>query len=354
MCGFSLPPSQAGNAGGAKCARCGTDLAPGFDFCPTCGLDQRKAAPRPPTGALRVRQGPGGPKLEFSPMSAAASTGPVASPPAHPASAPAPAAPVGSPPAPLAPAPAAGPPPAVSAPVAAPVAADAPAVAPAAAAASSAYLVAIDREGREGSRHPLPATGLSIGREQGQLVFSSDRFLSALHARVEIAEAGRFVLVDAGSRNGVYLRITRPEPVFPGDMFLIGQHLLRLENIETPERERPPGADGTLIFGTPLDPPWARLVVLGRGGLSGDIAYLRTRQVVLGREDGDLRFPSDRFMSRRHARIALATEGQSMSVMLEDLDSVNGTYLRLRGRANIGPNDTFRVGDQILRVTVEP
>ena len=39
-----------------------------------------------------------------------------------------------------------------------------------------------------------------------------------------------------------------------------------------------------------------------------------------------------------------------MSVVLEDLDSANGTYLRLRGQAALEPGSMFRVGDQIFRV----
>jgi pSer/pThr/pTyr-binding forkhead associated (FHA) protein len=39
-----------------------------------------------------------------------------------------------------------------------------------------------------------------------------------------------------------------------------------------------------------------------------------------------------------------------MSVYLEDLDSANGTYLRIRGRVEIRAGDMFRVGDQILRL----
>jgi pSer/pThr/pTyr-binding forkhead associated (FHA) protein len=164
-------------------------------------------------------------------------------------------------------------------------------------------------------------------------------------------EGSRFALVDAGSRNGVYLRITRPEPVFPGDLFLVGHQLLRLDNVDE-SGEQPPGADGTRLFGTPLDPPWGRLTMMGRGDMVGDAYYLRAPSVVIGRESGDLLFPADRFLSRQHAKLQLQMEGGNMSVFLEDLGSANGSYLRLRGRATVGPNDTFRVGDQILRIKV--
>jgi hypothetical protein len=40
----------------------------------------------------------------------------------------------------------------------------------------------------------------------------------------------------------------------------------------------------------------------------------------------------------------------SMTVMLEDLDSANGTYLRIRGAVNVPYGGMFRVGDQIFRL----
>jgi len=64
-------------------------------------------------------------------------------------------------------------------------------------------------------------------------------------------------------------------------------------------------------------------------------------------------FPHDAFLSRQHARIRMELRNGSMSVMLEDLRSANGTYLRARGQAVLHAGDMFRVGDQILRVRID-
>ena len=49
-------------------------------------------------------------------------------------------------------------------------------------------------------------------------------------------------------------------------------------------------------------------------------------------------------MSRRHAEFHLS----EASVVLVDLGSANGTYVRIRGRAHLRPGDYFRIGDEVL------
>jgi pSer/pThr/pTyr-binding forkhead associated (FHA) protein len=73
--------------------------------------------------------------------------------------------------------------------------------------------------------------------------------------------------------------------------------------------------------------------------------HLARTELVLGREEGDATFPDDEFMSRRHAAVRRA-QGKAR---LEDLNSSNGTFLRLRGEREIKTGDVLRLGDQLLR-----
>lgn len=114
--------------------------------------------------------------------------------------------------------------------------------------------------------------------------------------------------------------------------------------------ERAVPAGGVRQFGTPLPPAWGRLVQLGYGGSEAEVYYLRPRQVIFGREQGDIVFRGDAFISRKHAHLTMELHGDTMSVMLEDLKPANGTYLRVRGSAHLEDGDMFRVGDQIFRV----
>jgi pSer/pThr/pTyr-binding forkhead associated (FHA) protein len=223
---------------------------------------------------------------------------------------------------------------------------------PTAPGASSPRLVLVRRDGSEGEAFPITSQELVIGRSRGTITFPDDTFMSPMHARLE-QSGDRFSIVDVGSRNGVYLRVSGTASVYPGDLFMVGHQLLRLESVPHSPVESPPDVDGTYEFGTPLQPAWGRLVLIGRGGLAGDVYHLRASEVVFGRESGDVVFPGDPFVSREHARLRLEIETSSMAVYLEDMRSANGTYIRIRGSVEVRPGDSFRVGDQILRLRVD-
>ena len=216
-------------------------------------------------------------------------------------------------------------------------------------ASGAARVVVVRRDGSEGESFVFSNESLTIGRNQGEIRFPPDSFISPAHARIDRKAKG-VELHDLSSRNGVYVRILAPQAVYPGDHFLLGHQLVRLDNLEGEELEAAPDANGVRAFGTPLEPAWGKLVLIGVGGVAADVYYLRGTQTVFGRESGDILFPSDAFLSRRHARIRMELRNDAMSVMLEDLGSANGTYLRLRGSAVLGTGDMFRVGDQLFRV----
>lgn len=86
------------------------------------------------------------------------------------------------------------------------------------------------------------------------------------------------------------------------------------------------------------------LVSINEDGTDGPRVDLRFADTVVGRA-GDVRFPTDAFLSPKHARVTV--EGQS--VFIEDLYSLNGTYVKLRDEARLTPGDTFLMGRQVLR-----
>jgi pSer/pThr/pTyr-binding forkhead associated (FHA) protein len=69
-----------------------------------------------------------------------------------------------------------------------------------------------------------------VGRESGDVVFTSDPFMSRRHASItRDPAAGTFTLRDLGSSNGTYLAIRGEHEISHGDHLRIGQHLFRLE-----------------------------------------------------------------------------------------------------------------------------
>jgi pSer/pThr/pTyr-binding forkhead associated (FHA) protein len=72
--------------------------------------------------------------------------------------------------------------------------------------------------------------------------------------------------------------------------------------------------------------------------------------LVLGRVDADVCIAADLALSPQHARLAVEDD----ALWVQDLDSVNGTWLRVRGQALLGPGAGIRVGHQVLRLEHRP
>ena len=79
-----------------------------------------------------------------------------------------------------------------------------------------------------GNSYAVPAEGLHLGRERGDILFPDDGYVSGLHARIH-SEGGRIFLTDVGSSNGTFIRIENEESVPSGAMLLMGQQLFRVE-----------------------------------------------------------------------------------------------------------------------------
>ncbi|MBW2531141.1 MAG: zinc ribbon domain-containing protein, partial [Deltaproteobacteria bacterium] len=158
-------------------------------------------------------------------------------------------------------------------------------------------------DGSEGGTHPLHAPETIVGRGTGPL-FDNDSYLSPKHARLTFSD-GQMLLEDAGSLNGVFVRITQEEPLVEGDIFRIGQELLRFDVIGEPQSLD----DGTEIMGSPNPGYWGRVSIVVGPGVDGSAFPLMGDETVLGRERGDILFSDDGYVSGTHAKITLNDDG---------------------------------------------
>ena len=79
-----------------------------------------------------------------------------------------------------------------------------------------------------GEVFPLRPGENAIGREAGDVTFPADRYVSARHARLVVAD-GAITLVDLGSSNGTFVKVLGTVELVPGDQLLIGTQLLRVD-----------------------------------------------------------------------------------------------------------------------------
>ena len=147
--------------------------------------------------------------------------------------------------------------------------------------------------------------------------------------------------------NGVYRKLDAPVEVTDGMIILLGREVLRYEKVEDDERHGEPLVrHGVALFGSPPREPWGRLQQLLPSGGVRDVRHLFDDEVILGREEGDIVFSDDAFMSRKHAQIAW----DGKRVLLTDLGSSNGSFVLLAGVAPVKHGDHLRMGDQLFRI----
>ncbi|NOZ85008.1 MAG: FHA domain-containing protein [Deltaproteobacteria bacterium] len=216
--------------------------------------------------------------------------------------------------------------------------------------AAKARLVLIKGDGADGMSYSLASKSMVAGRMEGEMVFPDDDYLSHRHAEFFFKDGSLFVR-DLGSLNGIYKKIDSLTALEDGDVFLVGEQVFRYRCFEEPPLL--PGfndpADGTKHQGgakRELGPFCVEQLL--RGGQLGIVYYSQVGEMSIGREECDLNFPDDIHLSRVHAKLYLKDE----TCVLEDLNSRNGTFIKVKGESDLKTNDLVFVGSQLLRVEI--
>lgn len=194
---------------------------------------------------------------------------------------------------------------------------------------------------------PIAPGGVEIGRETE--AFGDLLTVAARHARFHVTEHGRIVVEDLGSSSGVFQKIKNKELLADGTWLRIGSQLLEFRLLSpTPAGDLNDQAGEQLWAPSPVT-AWAELVVL-RADREATARYpVVPPEVIVGREasrGADLVLYGDRNASSRHARIRRGGEGAE----IEDLGSLNGTYIRREGPFEVTPEDVLMLGEVMLKI----
>jgi FHA domain len=189
-----------------------------------------------------------------------------------------------------------------------------------------AKLILIRGEGVEGLSYQLNAEQHLVGRN-GQLVFPDDPYVSPRHANL-FYRGGKLFVRDEGSLNGVFWRVRGGIEVSPGDLFLAGEQLFRIEG--SPRPNDGPAPDGTYFYTSPKHQTHFKISQVLEGAGHGMAVCARGTVLQIGREGGDLNFPGDLYMSASHCKL----EESGGKLTLTDLNSRNGTYVRLKASSS--------------------
>jgi hypothetical protein len=293
-----IEPAQVLDA--VKCPRCGGEAPGGHMFCPTCGaqLPTLSGAPTPEE-VRRITAG----RAEYRPDSQPVEGGTEKSPLVRSGATPSPDLERGW-----------------------------------------GRLVSVKRDGTDGPVYQLTGGFADVGTGPVKIRLADDPHVASRHVRFE-RNGSAVQVVPLDEVNGVMWRLTEPTEILDGHIVLIGRELCQIDIVDQDEHAPPLTQHGVAMFASPLRKPWARLSQILTSGAIGDVRHFYGDEVIVGREEGDIIFADDEFMSRRHAAFRL----EKGRCILEDLDSSNGTFVRLDGATLISDGDYLRVGDHMFR-----
>lgn len=210
-----------------------------------------------------------------------------------------------------------------------------------------ARLITIDQQGREGMTFNITAKETLCGRTNGTILFFDDNFVSPTHCAFDF-DQGHLTVIDHNSLNGVFVRVRGEWPLDDADMIRVGRQLFRLDG-DVMGGEKfliPAEGDDAKTWGSPDPEAWGRLLQVLESGKAGEVHLLRGEEVRIGRETGDIILSNDGFVSSSHC----ALSAQGARIVLRDLGSSNGTYVRLREPRELQNDDFILIGNQMLRV----
>lgn len=211
--------------------------------------------------------------------------------------------------------------------------------------AARAKLTLIRGDGLDGVSFTLAGEEHLAGREDCPILFAEDPFLSPVHANFFYRD-GKLVVRDENSTNGVFVRVTGSVEIPLNSKFLVGEQMLDATLV--PDVPDEAIEDGTYYFASPRRGGVLRVQQTLRGGEGGVAFVTATGTVRMGREGNDLDFPDDPFISGHHAQVAW----ESGRLVLTDLGSKNGTFVRIAGERQLAHGDYVFMGQQLLRVEI--
>jgi pSer/pThr/pTyr-binding forkhead associated (FHA) protein len=185
-----------------------------------------------------------------------------------------------------------------------------------------------------------------VGRH-GQIQLEGEKFCHPSEAILRW-RGDQLWLEDFEGGNGVFMRIRTPVEVDFGDEFLIGDQLLRVER--NPPADDEPDPDPTYFYSSPKWPTAFRVVQIFEGGARGACVVARGTTLQVGSAVGDLMFPYDPLVSEQHCYI----EEQAGVIVLTDLQSRTGVFVRIEGEQEITHGDELIVGRTRLVVDLSP
>jgi hypothetical protein len=194
-------------------------------------------------------------------------------------------------------------------------------------------------------RYEVPGDDVVLGAKDG-IDLSHEKFCHPTEAVFHF-RGSELLVEDLEGGNGVFIRIVSPVEIEVGDEFVVGDQLLRV--IKPPPRDDSPDEGPTYFWASPHHAHSFRVQQILEGGRLGACMVGSGTTLTIGRETGDMNFPSDPFVNDPHCYV----EEQAGAIVLADLESKHGVFVRIRGEQKVGTGDEILVGRTRLRVEIK-
>ncbi len=205
------------------------------------------------------------------------------------------------------------------------------------------YRLMVTRSLYGGPESYAPVSEVTYIGANGQVPLLGERFCHPREALL-IWREGRLFVEDLEEGNGVFVKIQSPTELAWGDEFVVGDQLLRLEQNPMPDDEPDPAP--TYFYSSPKWVSSFRVVQILEGGALGACVVARGNALQIGSVMGDLVFSDDPLVGHQHCLV----EETAGTVVLTDLDSRSGLFVRVRGEFELVTGDELMIGRTRLSV----
>jgi hypothetical protein len=189
-----------------------------------------------------------------------------------------------------------------------------------------------------------PGDEVTIG-SAGLVQLPGERFCHASEAQL-VWKDDRLWLHDLDGGNGVFLKVAHLCELAIGDEFIIGDQLLRVE--ANPEASDGPGPGPTYFYPAPNWVSPFRVVQIFEGGVPGACCVARGATMQIGSAIGDMVLSGDPLVAEQHCLV----EENAGTIVLTDLGSQSGVFVRIKGAQELVDGDELLVGRTRLQVQV--
>ncbi len=196
-------------------------------------------------------------------------------------------------------------------------------------------------DGGEEDVFSLRKEEVTVG-SSAELLLMDDPFVAHVQARIFFSNTD-VVVEDLAGGNGVFAKLRKPSELKASQEVRCGRQRLIFEplphlNTSTPR-----------AWGSPDTGYRGRLVQILETGLQGNAFLLQEGDNWIGRDNGDITFPGDGFVSGRHALLQLDSHGRAT---ISDLGSSNGTFLRIDSTSKLEDGDQLLIGRHLLKMAI--